>query len=205
MIKNFPNSHILHKIINKNNTKISYSTTANMAQIIAGHNKKLIKEFTDKQNQANKSKKELETCNCRRGSPCPLDGKCLTKDVLYKATCSAEGEADKEYIGISATEFKDRYNNYTASFRNEDYGQSTTLKSYYWKMVHKGKNPRVSFQILRVVPSFSPERGRCDLCTAEKLAILKADPKKTLNKRSEILATCRHKRKFILEHAKLNP
>ena len=108
MIKNFPNSHILHKIINKNNTKISYSTTANMAQIIAGHNKKLIKEFTDKQNQANKSTKELETCNCRRGSPCPLDGKCLTKDVLYKATCSAEGEADKEYIGISATEFKDR-------------------------------------------------------------------------------------------------
>ena len=147
----------------------------------------------------------LDVVNCRRGSPCPLDGRCKTKDVLYKATCSANGVPDKEYIGIAATEFKDRYNNYTASFRNEDYGQSTTLSSYFWKMKHQQKNPSVTFQILRVVPSFTPERGRCALCTAEKLAILKADPKKTLNKRSDILATCRHKRKLILAHAKLSP
>ena len=64
---------------------------------------------------------------------------------------------------------------------------------------------KVTFQLLRVVPSFTPESGRCALCSAEKLAIMKADPRKTLNKRTEIMATCRHKRKFILEHAKIPP
>ena len=102
-------------------------------------------------------------------------------------------------------EFKFRYNNYTTSFKNEHSGQSTTLKTYYWKMKKERKNPKVSFEILRVVPSFTPEVGRCALCTAEKLAILKADPKKTLIKRSEIMSICRHKRKFILEYAKINP
>ena len=142
---------------------------------------------------------------CTRGKICPLGGKCLTENVLYKATCSADREPDMEYIGLTAPEFKFRYTNYTTSFKNEHSGQSTTLKSYYWKMKKQGKNPRVSFEILRVVPSFTPEVGRCALCTAEKLAILKADPKKTLNKRSEIMSICRHKRKFILEYAKINP
>ena len=43
MLKNFPKSHELHKLINKNNNKISYSCTPNMSMIIAGHNKKLLK------------------------------------------------------------------------------------------------------------------------------------------------------------------
>ena len=205
MLNRFPKSHVLHKLINKNNTKISYSTTPNMAQIIAGHNKKLIKNFVDKKDKINNPNKIIRTCNCRRGNICPLGGKCLTENVLYKATCSADREPDMEYIGLTAPEFKFRYNNYTTSFKNEHSGQSTTLKTYYWKMKKERKNPKVSFEILRVVPSFTPEVGRCALCTAEKLAILKADPKKTLNKRSEIMSICRHKRKFILEYAKINP
>ena len=126
----------------------------------------------------------------------------MTENVLYKATCTADQEPKMEYLGIAATEFKFRFNNYTSSFKNEDKGQSTTLSTYFWKMKKKGRNPKVSFKLLRVVPSFTPEMGRCALCSAEKLAILKADPRKTLNKRTEIMATCRHKRKFILEHAK---
>ena len=156
----------------------------------------------DKKDQANNPNKVIKTCSCSRGKTCPLDGKCLTKNVLYKASCTAIGEPKMEYLGIAATTFKERFNNYTASFRNEEYGQSTTLKTYFWKLKNQGKMPKVSFQIIRVVPSFTPESGRCALCSAEKLAILKSDPNKTLNKRTEIMATCRHKRKFILEHAK---
>ena len=205
MLNRFPKSHRLHKLINPNNTKISYSTTPNMAQIISGHNKKIIKDFMDKQEQEINPNKVIKTCSCTRGKTCPLGGKCLTKNVLYKATCTADREPKMEYLGIAATEFKLRFNNYNASFRNEEYGQSTTLKTYFWKMKNQGKNPKVSFQLLRVVPSFTPESGRCALCSAEKLAILKADPRKTLNKRTEIMATCRHRRKFILEHAKFPP
>ena len=38
----------------------------------------------------------------------------------------------------------------------------------------------------------------CQLCLAEKLAILWADPDTTLNKRSELVAKCRHRNKFKL-------
>ena len=167
--------------------------------IIAGHNKKLIKEYIDNKNKANKV---VRTCNCNRGLPCPVDGKCLTRDVLYKATVAADQEPNMEYFGLTATEFKTRYNNHTSSFRNEQYSQATTLSSYVWKMKTQGKNPLVTWQIVKVVPSFTPETGRCALCTAEKLAILKSDKKFTINSRNEIMSVCRHKRKFKLEYQK---
>ena len=199
MEKHFPKSHDFHKLINKNNTKISYCTTPNIAMIIAGHNKKPIKEHNDKMNNQNVV---VRTCNNHRGRPCPVQGKCLTQDVLYKATVTADEEPSMEYFGITATDFMTRYRNHTSSFRNEAYSQSTTLSSYFWKMKEQGKNPSVSFMIARVVPSFTPESGRCALCTAEKLAILKSDKNRTINKRSEIMAVCRHRRKYILQYQK---
>ena len=39
---------------------------------------------------------------------------------------------------------------------------------------------------------------QCDLCLTEKLIILMADPKSTLNKRDEIMTKCMHKRKYLL-------
>ena len=116
LFNRFPKSHRLHKLLNKNNTKISYSTTPNIAQIIAGHNKKIIQEFLDKKEQAKNPNKVIKTCSCNPGKKCPLDGKCLTENVLYKATCTADQEPKKEYLGIAATDFKKRFNNYTASF-----------------------------------------------------------------------------------------
>ena len=38
----------------------------------------------------------------------------------------------------------------------------------------------------------------CDLCLTEKLTILMADPRSTLNKRDEIMTKCKHKRKYLL-------
>ena len=107
-----------------------------------------------------------------------------------------------EYFGLTATTFKVRYNNHTASFRNENTSQATTLSSYFWKKKLENKNPSVSFKIAKVIPSYTPESGRCALCTAEKLAILKSDKKTTINKRIEIMSSCRHKRKHILEYQK---
>ena len=82
------------------------------------------------------------------------------------------------------------------------YKQSTTLSKYYWKTKKEGKNPSIKFNITKVVKSYTPESGRCGLCTAEKLAILKADPKITLNSRNEVMAKCRHKAKYLLDSFK---
>ena len=42
--KHFPPQHRLHKILNRNSIKISYSCMPNMQTIITGHNKKLLEK-----------------------------------------------------------------------------------------------------------------------------------------------------------------
>ena len=96
-------------------------------------------------------------------------------------------------------EFKFRYANHKSTFKNENHKQSTTISSYYWDLKRQNKNPKVTFSIMRIVKSFTPETRVCGLCTAEKLAILKADPRIIVNTRSELLSRCRHKRRFLLE------
>ena len=199
MIKNFPKDHKFHKYINSNNTKISYSCTPNMGMIIAGHNKKLLNKYYEELNR-NKNPTIVEACDCNVKADCPLNGLCFKKDVLYKAKCSADGEPTREYLGITATTFKKRYGNHKSSFKNKQYSQATTLSSYFWKMKEANKNPKIKFSIVRTIESYTPEAGVCRLCTAEKVEIMRADQRLTLNKKNEIMATCRHRRKFKLSN-----
>ena len=73
----------------------------NMTNIISSYNKKI----TNTYNEANG-----KTCNCRNKSSSPLDNKCLTNKIVYKAevkTNDAINElSTKVYFGISKTEFK---------------------------------------------------------------------------------------------------
>ena len=93
-------------------------------------------------------------------------------------------------------------NNHKHSLNHEDSDQNTALATYFWKLKNEGKDPKVSFKIHKLSKSFNPEINRCNLCNDEKIAILNADPKFTLNKRTEIMSKCRHRSKFIL--AQLN-
>ena len=197
MLKNFPKSHELHKLINKNNNKISYSCTPNMSMIIAGHNKKLLKKYHED------SSREINvprTCNCRAPRSCPLDGNCLQKDILYNGKCTADNEPSKNYIGLTATTFKERFGTHKQSFNHRKHSHSTTLSSHFWNLKDSGKNPSVKFSIIRHVKSYSPETGKCPLCTQEKLLILKTDPATITNTRSELMSHCLHKRRFLLQN-----
>ena len=64
--KHFPKSNKLHKIFNRNNLKVSYSCTTNMANIIQSRNRKILNE----NDKASNEKK----WNCRNKVLCPLDG-----------------------------------------------------------------------------------------------------------------------------------
>ena len=98
--KHFPRDHKLHKIFNTNTIKLSYCCTINMANIIKQHNSRIMSASPTEQ---------LRMCNCRVKSECPMDGKCLTKCIVYKAEVRANN-GKRVYYGASEGEFKTQYN-----------------------------------------------------------------------------------------------
>ena len=53
--------------------------------------------------------------------------------------------------------------------------------------------------VTRTTP-YHPGAKECNLCLSEKLAILRADPNTTLNKKTELNGKCRHTNKFKLRN-----
>ena len=183
----FPSNHELHRICNRNTIKVSYSCTTNMANLIKAHNNKL----------TNKIENRDETCNCRRKQDCPLPGKCTINNVIYEAIVKTTNET-KHYIGLTSNMFKTRYTAHKASFSNPNKKNSTELSKHIWQLKAKGTPYDISWKIIKRADPYSPKSHRCNLCLWEKYFITTADKSKLLNSRSELISTCRHRRKFLL-------
>ena len=66
----------------------------NVKQIIDGHNKTTVAK-NEKQQQG-----EIKNnCNCRKKEECPLNGYCLTKEIVYQAKVTTQ-EKSETYIGL---------------------------------------------------------------------------------------------------------
>ena len=104
--KHFPKSNPLSKIINRKTVKVSYRTTANMKNILAAKNKKLLRG-------ADKSK-VVKNCNCTK-EECPLQGRCLLDNIVYQAKVETARDT-QTYVGLSSTTFKLRYDSLKMSF-----------------------------------------------------------------------------------------
>ena len=188
--KHFPPYHRFHKIFNNNNIKISYSCMPSMKQLISNHNNKIL--------NSKNNLKAPPPCNCRNKKLCPLQGKCREKSVIYKAIISSPTHEEKHYYGSCETEFKLRYNNHNQSFKNYSKRNATELSKHFWKIKNDGQQPVIKWNILERANSYQCGGKKCNLCLAEKLTILKSDTPWTLNKRTELMAKCRHKTKYKL-------
>ena len=76
---------------------------------------------------------------------------------------------------------------------------STTLSTYVWALKDAGKEYEIKWKVIAKTGKYTPDAIYCDVCLTEKTYILLADPKESLNVRSEILNKCRHMAKFTLE------
>ena len=189
--KCFPPTHPLRKIFNRQTVKISYSTTPNMAQIIAGKNSKILTK-TEEEN--------IKTCSCPRTKVCPLDKKCLTENLVYQAKVMAPNQEPKTYVGQTSTDFKSRLSTHKHSFINPNANQ-TYLSKHILKLKKQGIEPTVSWKMIDRGKVYSPVSGVCQLCVKEAFYILFRPELAELNKRSEIFCACIHRKSKLLVKA----
>jgi hypothetical protein len=188
--QHFPKSHPLHKIINRNNTKVSYRTTSNMKNIISSHNAKVIRK--------NEKSVEKRMCNCPKTKKCPLEGKCLVDNLVYQAVVRTEND-EQSYDGLASTTFKLRLGNHKKSFKNEIYRRDSSLSGYIWDVRNKWGKYEIDWKLLGRAQPFSPVTGVCNLCTLEKYHILFTPNLATINKKEEIDNYCLHKLPVLLD------
>ena len=98
----FPPSNPLHKLFNRQTVKLGYKCMPNMGQSIARQNLKLLRPPT--------AAVPVPKCNCQGGTNnCPVEGKCQTEGVVYRATVEETVSGRKEtYTGMTGMSFKDR-------------------------------------------------------------------------------------------------
>ena len=185
----FPPYHPLHKIFNRKNVKIGYSTTPNIAQIISAKNSKILKP----------PEPEKRNCSCPKNKECPLDKKCLSEGIIYQATVNEPNAEPRTYIGLCSTDFKKRLGVHRDAFRNPDkLNIQTSLSKHIHEIRSKNIEPTVTWKLVDRGKTFSPVSGICQLCTREAYNIIFHPESANLNSKSEIFAACRHKKSKLL-------
>ena len=147
--------------------KVSYSCMTNVKLIITSHNTRIIRKSQPQGISA-------EICNCRSKHACPLQNKCMSTDIVYKATISTGSTQDtKHYIVMTSNTFKERYRNHIKSFTHKKYSNETELSKYIWHLKQNKTNFTIKWSILKKSFSYTGGSKRCNLCLEEKITILK--------------------------------
>ena len=94
---------------------------------------------------------------------CPLDGKCIAENIVYKCIALVDGYLNKAYLGTAEGDFKQRFYNHRMSFNNEGHSTDTTLSEI---------TPSLKWSIIKSVPAYSNISKKYQLCLQEKFEIL---------------------------------
>ena len=92
----------------------------NIKTAMSNHNHKLLSNDPPASTQ----------CNCKSVKECPLDGKCLSKNIVNKTEIKSEiNRTVKTYvhIGMTSNTFKERYRNHIKSFKHPHHSSETEL------------------------------------------------------------------------------
>ena len=121
-------------------------------------------------------------CHCRIREDCPLQNRCLTPNIIYRAYVYCEANKDyKFYLVIAQTPFKEIQSLKAQSYPNKsgllkDAGTPYTI---YWSIVSKRKGSR--------------KINYCPLCLTEKYRLIECfNIIDLLYRKSEFINACRH-------------
>ena len=104
---------------------------------------------------------------------------------------------EKKYIYVSAwatdsVPGHSSLNSAVAQIRSRRYCNESELSKYIWKLKDNNTNFILKWSIASFASPYKCGTRKCDLCLSEKVAIVRADPKFLLNKRTELVSKCRH-------------
>ena len=85
--KHFSLSHPMYTIFNTNKVKISYSCFPNISSITSSHNKNFL--YSDNTEYG---------YNCNDKNKCPLDNKCLTPRIVYRADVTNDQTQEQNFL-----------------------------------------------------------------------------------------------------------
>ena len=196
--KHFPAHHKLHKILNRNTVKVSYSCFPSVSSYISGNNIAVLRKYRSN----NETPRE---CNCTNAERCPFNGKCLTPASIYGSTIHVPNGARPRYIGLSEPVIKARWSDHMTSCSDKKYRNKTKLSHEFWRLKDSGhelnSHRDIKFEILKKSVPYRAGAKKCNLCLWEKLLIMKNE-RDVVNKRDEFVNKCQHSQKFMLSNYK---
>ena len=136
-------------------------------------------------------------CNCRVKANCPMAGNCLDESIVYQATVTTDSTTET-YVGHCDTTFKAfkaRYSNHLSSFKHRN---STELSKHVWNLKDQSTRYCITWRRLKQSTAYSNITKKCNLCLWETFFIICKSHMISLNKRNELVSTCRHARKVLL-------
>ena len=150
--------------------------------------------------KAQQKNPDIHLYDCTNKKQCPSNRGCLTESIVCQENIMANipGNEEKVNLGVSETKFKVRYGNYKQYFTKQHHKKDTELSKKYWKVKQQNGTPRIRWKVLKKCQAYNQKKKQCILCLNEKYKIDKGD--NLLNKRTEILGTCRHRNKYKLKN-----
>ena len=192
----FPPNHKLAKIFNRRTLKLSYSCMPSIKTIVNSHNKEKLRGATGHQHE---NSDDNEGCNCQVPGECPIPGRCLATNVVYQATVTpANGQPPSTYTGVTANSFKERFRNHKSSFNLHRKMTDTELSKHVWGLRNTNTDFNITWKIVTKRTPYTNINRRCNLCLEEKFLIYFKPRQASLNKKDEIVSTCRHKSRYLI-------
>ena len=192
----FPPENSLHKLFSRQTVKISYKCMPNMGTLVARHNSKVLRE--------DQPAAQPPRCKCTGGVVnCPVQGACSQTGVVYQASVEEKPSGKIEtYTGLTGRPFKKRWQEHKRDFVKPQNRTKSKLSGYIWDLKDNGLDFEITWKILEKAQTFNPVNKKCMLCLKEKYFIMYRTEGSTLNKRSEIFNTCRHRTQSLLAKVK---
>ena len=116
-------------------------------------------------------------------------------DVLTEFLCKKFYAA---FPGQSEVSEKIRCSNHKSSFRDPNKRLSTELSKHIWHLKDAKIGFSLTWKILKQAAPFNPASNSCNSCLWKKYFIICRTDLASLNKRNELVTSCRHARKFLL-------